>query len=76
MPAGMELQGNVTVNGVPHCESNHKQGYVQQEDLFYSQLTVRYVNIPAQLMMGRVIVVVNIYEDTNVFTVGASAGRH
>lgn len=45
----MELQGSVTVNGAPHCESDHKQGYVQQEDLFYSQLTVRCVNIPAQL---------------------------
>ena len=30
----------VTVNGVTATESNHKQGYVQQEDVFYSQLTV------------------------------------
>lgn len=45
----MELQGTVTVNGAPHCGSDHKQGYVQQEDLFYSQLTVRYVNIPNQI---------------------------
>lgn len=37
----MTLTGSVTVNGVPITESHHRQGYVQQEDIFYSQLTVR-----------------------------------
>lgn len=30
----------VTVNGVPATDANHKQAYVQQEDIFFSQLTV------------------------------------
>ncbi|CAL8467764.1 g7302 [Coccomyxa elongata] len=51
---GMELQGNVTVNGAPHCQSDHKQGYVQQEDLFYSQLTVREtLNMAAALRLPK-----------------------
>ena len=37
----MDLSGTVTVNGKARQESNHRQGYVQQEDIFYSQLTVR-----------------------------------
>ncbi|BDA42587.1 Protein white [Coccomyxa sp. Obi] len=51
---GMELQGNVTVNGAPRCESDHKQGYVQQEDLFYSQLNVREtLNMAAALRLPK-----------------------
>eukprot|EP00197_Chlamydomonas_leiostraca_P006364 CAMPEP_0202866206 /NCGR_PEP_ID=MMETSP1391-20130828/7260_1 /ASSEMBLY_ACC=CAM_ASM_000867 /TAXON_ID=1034604 /ORGANISM="Chlamydomonas leiostraca, Strain SAG 11-49" /LENGTH=699 /DNA_ID=CAMNT_0049546135 /DNA_START=95 /DNA_END=2194 /DNA_ORIENTATION=- len=34
------LSGSLTINGQPSTESNHRQGYVQQEDVFYSQLTV------------------------------------
>lgn len=30
----------VTVNGVDATASNHKQAYVMQEDVFFSQLTV------------------------------------
>jgi ABC-type multidrug transport system ATPase subunit len=37
----MRLSGSVTVNGVPIDRAGHRQGYVQQEDIFYSQLTVR-----------------------------------
>lgn len=37
----MTLAGSVTLNGVPIGEAGHRQGYVQQEDIFYSQLTVR-----------------------------------
>lgn len=34
------LRGRITVNGEAASESNHKQAYVQQEDIFYSQMTV------------------------------------
>lgn len=37
----MRLSGSVTVNGTPIDRAGHRQGYVQQEDIFYSQLTVR-----------------------------------
>jgi len=38
---GMALSGRVLVNGVPVAGSRVRIGYVQQEDLFYSQMTVR-----------------------------------
>jgi ABC-type multidrug transport system ATPase subunit len=38
---GMELHGVITVNGKPHATSTHRQAFVAQEDIFYSQLTVR-----------------------------------
>lgn len=31
--------GSVTVNGHDASSSNHRQAYVQQEDVFYSMLT-------------------------------------
>lgn len=37
----------LTVNGLAATESNHKQAYVMQEDVFYSQLTVLEVSGPA-----------------------------
>ena len=40
--AGMHLQGNIRVNGQPRGIAAYKQGYVQQEDMFYAQLTVRW----------------------------------
>jgi len=40
----MSLRGSVTVNGVPIDRASQRQGYVQQEDIFYSQLTVRSVH--------------------------------
>lgn len=38
---GMTLTGTVTLNGLPRHESAVRQAYVQQEDMFYTQLTVR-----------------------------------
>ena len=40
----LTLSGVITVNGVPIDRSSHGQGYVQQEDIFYSQLTVKRVS--------------------------------
>lgn len=37
----LDLAGEVLVNGQPMEHSQHRQGYVQQEDMFFSQLTVR-----------------------------------
>ena len=37
----LDLAGEVLVNGQPMELSQHRQGYVQQEDMFFSQLTVR-----------------------------------
>lgn len=37
----MTLQGNVWVNGVSIDDAEHTPAYVTQEDLFFSQLTVR-----------------------------------
>lgn len=37
----IRLTGYITANDTPIQASAHRQGYVQQEDLFYSQLTVR-----------------------------------
>jgi ABC-type branched-subunit amino acid transport system ATPase component len=39
--AGLTLSGVVTVNGRPQERARVRQAYVQQQDLFYSQLTVR-----------------------------------
>ncbi|GIL74117.1 hypothetical protein Vretifemale_4169 [Volvox reticuliferus] len=43
VPAGskMDLTGALTVNGLPAAEAGHRQAFVQQEDLFYSMLSVR-----------------------------------
>ena len=38
---GMTLCGSLTVNGVDKAASGVQQGYVQQDDLMFSQLTVR-----------------------------------
>ena len=38
----LDLAGNLLVNGQPIETANFRQGYVQQEDMFFSQLTVRY----------------------------------
>lgn len=40
MNSKMEVHGAININGMPATESNHRQAYVQQEDVFYSQLTV------------------------------------
>ena len=38
---GMQLRGDLSLNGAPRAESAVRQAYVQQEDMFYAQLTVR-----------------------------------
>lgn len=38
----LTLRGRIHVNSTPQQQSSHAQGYVQQEDVFFSQLTVRY----------------------------------
>lgn len=49
----LTLSGTVTVNGAPASASKHAQAYVQQDDVFYSQLTVLEVR---RLMIGQVMV--------------------
>ncbi|KAK9866000.1 hypothetical protein WJX84_002019 [Apatococcus fuscideae] len=51
--AKLTLQGRINVNGVPQQKSSHAQGYVQQEDVFFSQLTVREtLSLAAELRLG------------------------
>ena len=38
---GLEFTGHISVNGIPAGDSKHSQAYIQQDDVFYSQLTVR-----------------------------------
>ncbi len=38
----LDLTGEILINGQPIETANVRQGYVQQEDMFFSQLTVRY----------------------------------
>lgn len=39
--SALALHGAISVNGVSVEASQHRQGYVQQEDIFFSQLTVK-----------------------------------
>ncbi|KAK9823842.1 hypothetical protein WJX72_005871 [[Myrmecia] bisecta] len=49
----MHLEGRLTMNGQPAATAAFRQGYVQQEDIFYSQLTVREtLMMAAHLRMG------------------------
>lgn len=46
------LTGRVAVNAVPLQQSNHRKAFVQQEDLFFSMLTVREtLELAAQLRL-------------------------
>ena len=38
---GVSYSGVISVNGAPAAQSRHSQAYVKQDDVFYSQLTVR-----------------------------------
>ena len=38
---GTIYTGNITINGVRQADSKHHQAYIKQDDVFYSQLTVR-----------------------------------
>mmetsp|Transcript_13559 Transcript_13559/g.36688 ORF Transcript_13559/g.36688 Transcript_13559/m.36688 type:complete len:690 (-) Transcript_13559:688-2757(-) len=50
--SSLELSGSVTVNGMPSSESTHRQAYVQQDDVFYTQLTVaETLNMAAELRL-------------------------
>ncbi len=46
------LTGSLTINGKPDTESNHRQAFVQQEDVFYSELTVREVGTHTHTSKG------------------------
>ena len=37
----MSLKGSITINNEPQSSATRRQGYVQQEDIFFSQMTVR-----------------------------------
>lgn len=37
----VDFVGEIRVNGASATDSQHSQGYIQQDDVFYSQLTVR-----------------------------------
>ncbi|GAB4820462.1 hypothetical protein N2152v2_007508 [Parachlorella kessleri] len=51
---GMELRGEVAVNGEPLARAKYQFGFVQQEDIFYSQLTVKEtLMMQAQLRLPR-----------------------
>ena len=53
--AGMHLQGNIRVNGQPRGTAAYKQAYVQQEDMFYAQLTVRWAKLGGVLAQEQVV---------------------
>jgi len=38
---GVQYTGHISINGAPAAGSKHRQAYVKQDDVFYSQLTVR-----------------------------------
>jgi len=40
----LDLAGELLINGQPIETADVRQGYVQQEDMFFSQLTVRYTS--------------------------------
>ena len=42
----LDLAGEILINGQPIATANVRQGYVQQEDMFFSQLTVRHTSCP------------------------------
>eukprot|EP00249_Psilotum_nudum_P023396 c28857_g1_i1 orf=512-2548(+) len=48
----LELTGHLYINGRPFSSSSHKLAYVRQEDLFFSQLTVREtLSLAAELQL-------------------------
>lgn len=48
----VRLEGRVAVNTIPLQQSNHRKAFVQQEDLFFSMLTVREtLELAAQLRL-------------------------
>lgn len=51
--AAFALCGEVKINGELATENNRRQAYVQQEDVFYSQLTVYEAGGHASGLHGR-----------------------
>jgi ABC-type multidrug transport system ATPase subunit len=50
----VRLTGSLTVNGRPFAKSKHRVAYVRQEDLFFSQLTVREtLSLAAELQLPK-----------------------
>ncbi|KAK9792241.1 hypothetical protein WJX73_003742 [Symbiochloris irregularis] len=50
----MALKGNISINGEPQQSAARRQGYVQQDDIFFSQMTVREtLSMAAALRMPR-----------------------
>lgn len=50
----VRLTGSLTINGRPFSKSKHRLAYVRQEDLFFSQLTVREtLSLAAELQLPK-----------------------
>lgn len=50
----VHLTGSLTINGRPFSKSKHRLAYVRQEDLFFSQLTVREtLSLAAELQLPK-----------------------
>lgn len=50
----LRLSGSLTINGRPVSKSKHRLAYVRQEDLFFSQLTVREtLSLAAELQLPK-----------------------
>lgn len=48
----LDLAGEIRINGQPVESANIRQGYVQQEDMFFSQLTVRSADLSIVIHFG------------------------
>jgi ABC-type multidrug transport system ATPase subunit len=48
---GMRLRGDLAINGAPRAAASVRQAYVQQEDMFYAQLTVRRVHLAMSMAL-------------------------
>ncbi len=68
---GMSLRGSVALNGQPRHESAVRQAYVQQEDMFYAQLTVRSVELDQEILSYSLLLKVHAYS-----TVQAGKAAH
>lgn len=50
----LRLTGSLSINGRPFAKSKHRLAYVRQEDLFFSQLTVREtLSLAAELQLPK-----------------------
>jgi ABC-type multidrug transport system ATPase subunit len=52
--ARLRINGSIMINGHPFSSMKHRLAYVRQEDLFFSQLTVREtLSLAAELQLPR-----------------------